>query len=126
MDAEGKKQEVRDGAGAKARSVKEEEDASQKARLFAYEADAKSIDGRRLEELLEERYGRSSVGGRRFMTWSRLCTPVRWVVHVPEDLDGGPLRVGELLFEPTGEEAEEVELKTMVEREEKPWGERHQ
>jgi hypothetical protein len=53
-------------AEAKAKAVKEEEDKSQKARLFAYQILQELVDHSTLFSLLEERYGPSIVGGRRF------------------------------------------------------------
>jgi hypothetical protein len=141
MDAQAATQQ-----GEEAKRVKEQEDASQRARLFAYEIPTNMIGGGELEALLERRYGESIVGGRRFKILSRTVNETvgngvdldmyrdrtkdvwknTWVVHVAEDSKGDPLRIGEYLFEPTGDEAEEVELKTMVPKESTmSWGERH-
>jgi hypothetical protein len=114
----------------KARAVKEEEDVSRRAKLFKYWILKGLVDGTTLSSLLKERYGTSIVGGERFqLAYKGEFTPPRRnmiVVCVPEDSDGKSLQIGEYMFEPTGEEPEEVELKKMLPAVSKmSFGERH-
>ena len=128
---------------ANAKSVRQQGDASGRARLFGYEIGNELVDGEELSLLLERRYGDSSVGGRRFNVVSRrvnetalaleqselerqnregrTISDVRkdvwkhtWLVCVPEDSDGGPLKIGSYVLEPSGDEAEDVELTKMI------------
>lgn len=116
-------------AQAKAEAVKKQEDASQIATLFAYDirgnystyADEYSD----LEFLLQSRYGPSIFDGKRFQIDGTITEPcprgwtegrLKWIVHVPEEVEGKLVIVGRYRryeFRRIGEEARTVSLEKM-------------